>query len=124
MNVCFPVKEVSALESEVYGHFGSAPSFVLVDSETENLTVLGNSDQHHAHGMCNPIMALGGQSVDCVVVGGIGGGALMKLNSSGVRVYKAMARTVRENLGLLRSGHLPEFRPGHTCGGHGSECSH
>ncbi|MBI5634281.1 MAG: diguanylate cyclase [Nitrospirae bacterium] len=126
MKVCFPVKDSPSLESEVYGHFGSAPSFVLVDTETNNLKVIGNADQHHTHGMCSPLKALGGHDIDCVVVGGIGGGALMKLNQSGIKVYKATARTVGENLDLFTAGNLSAFVPGHVCGGHanGSACSH
>lgn len=127
MKVCFPVKEIRQLDSKVYGHFGSAPAFVLVDAETGSLTVLPNANQHHAHGMCNPVAALAGQTVDAVVVGGIGGGALMKLNMAGITVYKAMAETIAENLAFLKSGVLPQFQPGHVCSGHsatGGSCSH
>jgi len=126
MKVCFPVKDSPSLESEVYGHFGSAPSFVLVDTDTNDLKVIGNADQHHAHGMCSPIKALGCHDIDCVVVGGIGGGALTKLNQSGIKVYKAAARTVSENLDLITAGSLAAFAPGHTCGGHanGSASAH
>jgi len=126
MKVCFPVKDSPSLESEVYGHFGSAPSFVLVDTDTNNLKVIGNADQHHAHGMCSPMKALGGHNIDCVVVGGIGGGALMKLNQAGIRVYKAMGLTVKDNLDLLNAGKLPVFQPGHVCSGHSISggCSH
>ena len=31
---------------------------------------------NHVHGACNPIMAIGGQDIDAVVVGGIGAGAI------------------------------------------------
>jgi predicted Fe-Mo cluster-binding NifX family protein len=126
MKVCFPVASFLSLESEVYGHFGSAPSFVVVDTETKTVNVINNTDQHHQHGMCNPVAALGGQNVDAVVVGGIGGGALMKLNSLGINVYKAMARTVGENLQLFGNSGLPQFHPGHVCSGHagGGGCSH
>jgi predicted Fe-Mo cluster-binding NifX family protein len=124
MKVCFPVKEVLDLESEVYGHFGSAPAFVFVDAETEEVSSVRNADMHHQHGMCNPIAALAGKQVDAVVVGGIGGGALMKLQSSGIRVYRAGAYSVKENLALFRAGDLAQFLPGHTCGSHGASCAH
>jgi predicted Fe-Mo cluster-binding NifX family protein len=127
MKVCFPVRDTSELDSPVYGHFGSAPAFVLVDTETEALTVLPNVDQHHAHGMCNPVAALAGQTVDAVVVGGIGGGALMKLNMAGITVYKSTGGTIAENLAFLTAGRLPQFQPGQVCGGHTGEggiCAH
>jgi predicted Fe-Mo cluster-binding NifX family protein len=126
MKVCFPVLENHGLESPVYGHFGSAPGFVIVDVLTSEVTSINNSDRIHQHGACNPVAGLGGQQVDAIVVGGIGGGALRNLNTAGMRVFQAQEGTIGENLELLRVNALPEFLPGHTCGGHGHAhgCSH
>lgn len=126
MKVCFPVAENQGLESKVYEHFGSAPGFVVVDMTTSEVTAINNHDQIHEHGGCNPVAGLGGNQVDAVVVGGIGGGALHKLNSSGMRVFQAQAGTIADNIALFKSNALPEYMPGHTCGGHGHShgCSH
>jgi predicted Fe-Mo cluster-binding NifX family protein len=126
MKVCFPVMENQGLESAVYGHFGSAPGFVVVDMITNDVTAISNSDRIHQHGTCNPVAGLGGHQIDAIVVGGIGGGALHKLNASGMRVFQAQEGTIGVNLALLRADALPEFQPGHTCGGHSHdhECSH
>ena len=126
MKVCFPVQENQGLKSQVFGHFGSAPGFVVVDIITNEITMINNSDQVHEHGACNPVAGLGGHKVDAIVVGGIGGGALHKLNSAGMRVFKSQNGTIGENIELLRANTLPEYMPGHTCGGHGHShgCSH
>ncbi|NTU42469.1 MAG: diguanylate cyclase [Nitrospirales bacterium] len=124
MNICFPIVADNGLESEVYNHFGSAPSFVVVDSETGDFSRVINSDAHHAHGSCSPMKALNGHSVDAVVVGGIGGGALNKLKQAGIRVYKTQGVTVSQNVELFSAGSLREFSLLQTCGGHGGECSH
>jgi predicted Fe-Mo cluster-binding NifX family protein len=126
MKVCFPVCENHGVESGVFGHFGSAPLFLLVDSASAEVTVIGNGDRVHEHGACNPIAGLGGKEVDAVVVGGIGGGALMKLNSAGIRVFQAREGSVADNLALLGRNQLAEYLPGHSCGGHGhgGGCSH
>ncbi|QEM68864.1 diguanylate cyclase [Geobacter sp. FeAm09] len=126
MKVCFPVQENQGLESQVYGHFGSAPGFVVVDIATGEVAALDNGDQIHEHGACNPVAGLGGHQVEAIVVGGIGGGALHKLNRAGMRVFQAQAGNIGRNLELLRNNALPEFMPGHTCGGHGHSqgCSH
>ena len=126
MKFCFPIQHDQSLDSEVYGHFGSAPAFMIVDTDTAAVETIGNADQHHAHGTSSPFRALGGRQIDCIIVGGIGGGALNKLSQAGIRVYRASARTVRENLDLFSSGHLQAFSPGHVCSGHagGSSCSH
>ena len=126
MKICFPVLENQGLTSQVFGHFGSAPGFVVVDIITEEITAINNSDQIHQHGACNPIAGLGGHQVDAIVVGGIGGGALHKLNSAGVRVFQAQEGTIAENVAIFKANALPEYMPGHTCGGHGHDhgCSH
>jgi len=124
MKICFPVAAAEGLDSGVYGHFGSAPAFVIVDTASERFEEIQNGDQHHAHGMCQPLKALGGRAVDAVAVGGIGMGALMKLQTQGVAVYRAMEGSVRDNLRLLGEGKLPQFQPQFTCGGHGGGCGH
>jgi predicted Fe-Mo cluster-binding NifX family protein len=126
MKLCFPVLENNDMDSQVYNHFGSAPLFVIVDTASDSVSPLVNNDLHHAHGACNPIMALNGKQVDAIVVGGIGAGALMKLNQLGIEVFKAQKATIRENIVLLNANSLPRFTPQHTCGGHGpgSGCSH
>jgi predicted Fe-Mo cluster-binding NifX family protein len=118
------VNEAKGLESEVYGHFGSAPAFIVVDSETKDVKQISNSDASHAHGMCSPLKALNGQEVDCVVVGGIGGGALTKLGMTGISVYRAESGTIETNLASLSSGKLQKFDSTHTCAGHGGDCAH
>ncbi|MBI5102950.1 MAG: diguanylate cyclase [Nitrospirae bacterium] len=126
MKVCFPVQINEGIESTVYNHFGSAPLFVVVDIPSNTVTPIINVDQHHAKGGCSPIRALGSQHIDAVVVGGIGGGALGKLNQMGIRVYKAEEGTIAENLDLFVSRGLAEYSPQSCCGGHahGGGCAH
>ncbi|HOV85645.1 MAG TPA: NifB/NifX family molybdenum-iron cluster-binding protein [Syntrophobacteraceae bacterium] len=126
MKVCFPTETLQGLQSTVYGHFGSAPGFVIVETDSMTFEQIANADLHHAHGMCQPLRALQGRKVDGVVVGGIGMGALMKLNAQGVAVYRAMQGTVQENLDLILAGKLPSFTTDHTCAGHGGGggCAH
>lgn len=42
--------------------------FIIVDTETGNISIINNRDQHHMHGACNPLKALDGQRIDAVVV--------------------------------------------------------
>lgn len=124
MKVCFAVQKDEGMNSAVYGHFGSAPAFVVVDTEHQSIDTVNNKDMIHAHGACNPIMALGGQNVDAVIVGGIGGGALIKLNAAGIKVYGSMADTIKGNLDLLMANRLPELSRENTCAGHQGGCGH
>jgi predicted Fe-Mo cluster-binding NifX family protein len=127
MKICFAVEKDQGINSAVYGHFGSAPAFLMVDTESGSVATVGNRDMIHAHGACNPIMAIGGQSVDAVVVGGIGAGALNRLNGEGIQVYAARAETVSQNVDLLKEGKLPVLTLQHSCAGHqqgGGGCGH
>jgi predicted Fe-Mo cluster-binding NifX family protein len=124
MKVGFAVQNNEGIESRVYDHFGSAPAFIIVDTEGKEVLTINNKDLHHVHGACNPIMALDGKSVDAMVVGGIGAGALVKLNASGIKVYGAGAPTVKENLALLGESRLEELSVNNSCRAHEGGCSH
>lgn len=119
MKVCFPVESPRGLASEVYGHFGSAPAFVIVETMTNAVTTIQNKNQQHAHGACSPLKALGNERVDAIVVGGIGAGALNKLRQAGIKVYRAEASAIEDNIRLLKARKLSEITLEHTCAGHG-----
>ena len=124
MKVGFAVEVNEGLQSAVYGHFGSAPAFVIVDTELKQVSAVDNTNAHHVHGACNPVMALGGNSVEAMVVGGIGPGAIMRLNELGIRVYRALAATVGENMTLLLESRLPLISLNESCQQHGGQCGH
>jgi len=127
MKVCIPVAEYCGLESQVYGHFGSAEVFAIVDTETLAVEPLSNRDQNHVHGACSPLNALAGAQPDAVLVGGIGAGALLGLRRAGIAVRLAPAGTVAEAVRLFKEGKLQELEAS-TCAGHGGtsgcHCSH
>ena len=124
MQICFPVESDKGLESEVCGHFGSAPVFVVYDTEAKSFDTINNQDLGHEHGMCSPLKALDGKKVDAIVVGGIGAGAINKLNGMGIKVYKAAQGTVLINIELFAKSAISEVSIDQACGGHGGACSH
>jgi predicted Fe-Mo cluster-binding NifX family protein len=122
MKLCFPVEADNGLESPVYGHFGSAPCFIVFDTETKAVERIDNQNLGHAHGMCNPLKALNGQMVDVLVVGGIGAGAIQRLNTLGIKVYRGFEGTVQENIGHFENRVMTEITMDQACGGHGGGC--
>ena len=46
MKVCFPVIADAGMESTIYGHFASAPFFVIIDTDTRQSSVIANCDPH------------------------------------------------------------------------------
>ncbi|MBU0728357.1 MAG: NifB/NifX family molybdenum-iron cluster-binding protein [Proteobacteria bacterium] len=124
MKICFPVESDQGLDSEVFSHFGSAPIFVVFDTETKSIKTINNQDLGHAHGKCNPLKALDGKMVDAVIVGGIGAGAINKLNGMGIKVYRASKGTVQDNIRLFENKAIAEIPVEHACGGHAGGCVH
>lgn len=120
MKIAIPVAEFHGLESRVYGHFGSAPVFALVDTETLAVEALGNSDHAHVHGACSPMRALAGARPTAVIVGGIGTGALLGLRAAGIKVYRAVDGTVADAVRQFKATALPEIEESGACAGHGT----
>lgn len=124
MHICIPVLEDNGLESRVSAHFGSAPAFMIVDTESGERRAITNANRHHQHGMCQPLAALDGERVDSIVVGGIGMGALMKLEAAGIAVFHADRETVGATLDAFRAGTLRQVDAQSACGQHGHQHGH
>jgi len=126
MKICFPVQSDEGVESAVYGHFGSAPVFVVFDTDTNTVASIINRDQHHAQGACNPMKALDDQKVDAIIVGGIGAGALTRLNQMGITVHRSQGATIRDNITMFQAKTLPVLTVQGCCGGHSKDggCAH
>ena len=120
MKVCIPVEEYRGLESPVYGHFGSAPAFALVDTETLAIEPLNNRNEHHQHGACKPLEAIGGRQVNAVIVGGIGPSAIRRLTQAGIDVFRFGGGTTVEAVQQFKAGALPVLTLEHACGSHGT----
>jgi predicted Fe-Mo cluster-binding NifX family protein len=124
MKICIPVNRDEGMRSPVCAHFGSAPFFLIVDTDTSDCLPIPNRNKHHAHGMCQPLKSLEGHAVDAVVVGGIGMGALNKLRAGGVEVFLSEYPTVSETVAAYDAGTLKTVDPRNACAGHGHGHGH
>ncbi len=122
MRLCIPVASNQGLDSQVHGHFGSAPLYVVVDTETQEVTPVDNENDHSLHGTCAPVGLIAGLNVEAVVVGGIGRGAVNRFLQSGIKVYLARPGSVFDTLVAFKEGELGEVSQDGTCQGHG--CGH
>lgn len=120
MRICFPIENDKGLDSLISDHFGSTPLFLVADTVSGETTTISNSDQRHAHGACNPLQTLQGSRIEGIAVRNIGAGAVGHLTRAGLRVYKAVGDTVRENVEKLTANALPEYSPSESCSGHGN----
>ena len=118
MKICIPTETNKGKEATVFGHFGSAPFFTIYDTDSESVEIITNTNQHHAHGMCQPMAALTGKGITAVVTGGAGAGAIQKLNQAGIKVYRAIPGTVSDVGAQFADGKLEEISAENACAHH------
>jgi predicted Fe-Mo cluster-binding NifX family protein len=118
MNVCIPITEDQGLQSPVSAHFGSAPLFMIVDTESGARRTVPNHNSHHGHGMCQPLSALAGEQIDGMIVGGIGMRALSKLHALGIQAFLSEYPTVAEAVAALEAGTLEPVTDDTACAQH------
>lgn len=130
MRLCIPTVNAEGLEARVSGHFGSAPHYTLLDTETGAVDVVDNTWGGHAHGhghghghghtpggSCRPLLPLIGHSIDAVVCRGLGRGAYARFLETELDVFGTHATRVREILEEAREGRLTPIEVGAICGG-------
>jgi predicted Fe-Mo cluster-binding NifX family protein len=118
MRICIPVEEDGGLESLPYEHFGSAPRFLLHDTDTSETKTICNHDNNHVHGACSPLKALSGHQIDAVIVGGMGARAVAGLQAMGVRVFRSQDGTAEQNIASYLKNQLEELTPENACTHH------
>ena len=46
MKVSIPTRDMNGLEGIVEQHFGKAPTYTIIDTETDQVTVIPNTSEH------------------------------------------------------------------------------
>jgi predicted Fe-Mo cluster-binding NifX family protein len=108
MKLCFPVPKDLGINSNIFGHFSSAPLFLIVDTETRESEAVANSDPQNPFSGCNPFAALKAHEIDGIIAGGMGDSVLKAMNLCGCRVYEAQSENLVENMDLFNQEKLPE----------------
>jgi predicted Fe-Mo cluster-binding NifX family protein len=120
MKICIPALENKKDISKVSEHFGSAPYFIIYDSEGKSFLSINNSDKEHVHGQCNPVQSFDNTAFDVIVVNGIGERAMNMIKQKGIKVCKASAAvSVKDIIEQFEAGQLKELDDPCSCEGHG-----
>ena len=119
MRICIPTETNEGKGAKVYEHFGSAKYFTIYDTEKDAIEIINNSNQHHAHGTCQPMSAIMGKKIDAVVTGGMGARAVQGLNQGGIKAYRAIPGTVADIVSQFTKGGLEEITVNNACAQHG-----
>jgi predicted Fe-Mo cluster-binding NifX family protein len=122
MKLCIPTMDERGLAGMPSDHFGSAPFFTFVDTESGETEVERNGGSHHVHGACRPLDSLGTRGVDAVVCRGLGKRAFSRLKSGGVDVFVTLERDVGSTVEAFKEGRLRELTSEEAC--HGRDHGH
>jgi predicted Fe-Mo cluster-binding NifX family protein len=94
------------LDSEVDPRFGRASNFLVLDTDTDDLRVVDNSQNLNAAQGAGVQAAqnVAGLGVSAVLTGHCGPKAFQVLQAAGIRIHLGAAGTVREALRKFRAG--------------------
>ncbi len=120
LKICIPTRDDNGIEGPVEQHFGKAPTYTIMDTETEDIQVIPNKSNHMG-GVDLPPEYLHKNGVETMLCSGIGYKALNMFESYGVQVFVGAKGTVRETLVAWEKGLLKRATVENTCAGHGDE---
>ena len=106
MKLCIPTMEKGGLDDEVSIHFGRAPTFTVVDTESKEVAVVKNRSEHMG-GLGKPPEHIARTGAKVMICSGLGPRAIEMLNSFGIEVYIGATGTAGEALKMWEEGKLP-----------------
>ena len=124
MIVAFPIESENGLKSKIDEHFGVAPFFLIVDSDSKKIEVLQNKKFSDKHASCKSDRFAGDMNIEAVITKCIGNGSLRNLNKQNIKVFQAQSNLVEENLKLLVNGKLNLFHMFDICQGKKNKKEH
>ncbi len=117
MKICIPALSDEGLDAKVSDHFGSAPYFTLVDTDSDAMEIVAN-DHHHGQGRCSPIKLFKNKNLDAIICHGLGKNAFAVLAKFGLPVYTASESTVRAAVDAFKAQNVTYLTADTACGGH------
>ena len=118
MKICIPTMDNRGKEGMPSDHFGSAPFFTFVDTETGEYEAVRNGGSSHVHGACQPQKYLGTRPVDAIICRGLGRRAFSRLADAGIEVFVTLEKNAEETVVALEDGRLRPLSSEEACHGH------
>ena len=121
--IAVPSMQAGGLDGKRSGHFGHCDTFTLIDVKEgaiEKVSTIAN--ETHVQGGCMvPVNLLAANSVNALIVGGIGMRPLMGFRQVGIDVYHDDQRPdIRPVVEDLIAGKLTMIADNQVCGGGGA----
>ncbi|HUV61455.1 MAG TPA: NifB/NifX family molybdenum-iron cluster-binding protein [Thermoplasmata archaeon] len=117
MKLCIPTMDNGGLDDVVCDHFGRAPTFTVVDTETNEVQVVKNRSEHMG-GLGKPPEHIAKTGAKVLICSGLGPMAIDMLVGFGVEVYVGAAGTAKEAIEAWKEGKLTAASHDVACKGH------
>lgn len=114
MKVCIPTMGNDGMNELVSGHFGRAPTFTIVDMETNEVKVMPNTSEHMG-GIGKPPEFLAKAGVEVMLCSGLGPRAIRIFEQFGIEVYVGARGAVIDTIALWKNGKLQMATDENAC---------
>ncbi len=118
IRIAVPSEAPGGLEAARSGHFGRCPCFTIVDVVDDAIVGVRAvaNPRHEGDGCITPVLTLGENLVDVVIVAGIGRRPLLTCLQAGIRVFAGEDRPdVRSVVEAFLEAELMPVGPDATC---------
>ncbi len=117
MKLCIPTMGRKGLEELVGEHFGRVPTYTIVDTESNEITVIDNKTMHMGGtGYAPDLISKAGAEV--MICGGLGRRAIGLFEQSGITVYMGASGTVKDAVDMFKKGLLAKATDETACDQH------
>jgi len=117
MRIAVPTMARDGLNDQVCGHFGRAPTFTIVDVETDEVEIIDNSAEHFG-GMRKTPALIKEAGADAVLCSGVGPLAIHMFEDLGIHVFVGASGSVDSAIQAFKSGSLQEATDENACDRH------
>ncbi|RLI91179.1 MAG: dinitrogenase iron-molybdenum cofactor biosynthesis protein [Candidatus Altiarchaeales archaeon] len=117
MRACIPTLGNKGLDEQIGEHFGYAPTFTIVDLETEKVEVIPNTS-HHMGGSGYPPELMQKKGVNIVLCSNLGRRAVGMFEEFGIEVYIGAKGTVRDAIRMWKDNMLQMATDKNACEQH------
>ncbi|TET91829.1 MAG: dinitrogenase iron-molybdenum cofactor biosynthesis protein [Methanomassiliicoccales archaeon] len=114
MKVCVPTLGDRGLLENVSPHFGRAPTFTIVDMDTDDVRVIPNISEHMG-GAGKPPEHLAEAGVETMLCSGLGPRAVNMFEEYGIEVYVGAEGTVQDTLEKWKNNQLAMATDENAC---------
>jgi len=117
MKIAIPTMGIKGLDEEVSQHFGRAPTYTIVDIETNEVKIINNTSQHTG-GQGHPPEIIAKEGINVVLCSGLGPKAITMFESFGIDVFVGASGNVKGAIAMWKEGKLPRATDANACKKH------